>query len=121
RQTHELSPSHEPVASYTPEKDVADRELAAVLARAIDALPEGFREVFMLRVVQRLDVEETARSLDLREGTVKTRLHRARRMLRAELEQAVELSLSDVHRFLGERCDRVVAGVLARITGEVRS
>lgn len=116
RPTLDLEASTEPVASRTPESALADREMVTLLSGAIDRLPEPFRVVFMLRVVQRMDVAETAACLDLAEATVKTRLHRARRMLREELEQAMELGLPEVHAFLGERCDRVVAQVLARLT-----
>ena len=115
RPTLDIDTAAEPVASHTPESAVAGREMATLLSGAIDRLPEPFRLVFMLRVVQRMDVAETAACLDLAETTVKTRLHRARKMLREELEQAMELGLPEVHAFLGERCDRVVSRVLARL------
>jgi RNA polymerase sigma-70 factor (ECF subfamily) len=108
----ELAPLSRP---DNPEQLAATRELARLLEGAIDTLPEGFRTVFMLRVVERLGVAETAACLEIPEETVKTRLHRARRLLQRELERHTDDALSEVHRFLGDRCNRTVAGVLARL------
>lgn len=99
----------------SPEEQAQDGEHRRLLARTIDALPEHFRTVFVLRQVQELSVEETARCLDLKEETVKTRLHRARALLRRALLEELEPSLGDVLPFEAPRCDRVVAAVLARI------
>lgn len=115
RPTRAMDETVEGVANGTPESTLVGRELVGVLAGAIDRLPEGYRLVFMLRVVQRMSVAETAACLDLAENTVKTRLHRARLLLRGDLEQAMELGLAEVHEFLGERCDRVVSRVLERL------
>jgi RNA polymerase sigma-70 factor (ECF subfamily) len=60
-------------------------------------------------------VEETARCLDLREETVKTRLHRARALLRRTLLQQLEPVAVRALPFHAPRCDRVVALVLAQI------
>lgn len=105
----------QPPTTLDPEKVAGDRELARVLEHAIDELPEAFRTVFVLRVVERLDVAETAACLGIADATVKTRLHRARALLRRTLEQHAEEALVEVHRFLGLRCDRVVARVLAEL------
>jgi RNA polymerase sigma-70 factor (ECF subfamily) len=98
-----------------PEQIVSTRELAHVLEGALDNLPEAFRTVFVLRMVERLDVAETSACLEIPEETVKTRLHRARQLIRSELLRQTDGALTEVHRFLGSRCDRVVAGVLARM------
>ena len=87
----------------------------ALLEHAIDALPEHFRVVFVMRVVQGLDVRETAESLDLNATTVRTRLFRAQRHLRSELTRRLREESSDIFDFGAERCDRVVAYVLARL------
>ena len=71
--------------------------------------------VFMLRVVEGLDVRETAECLDLNETTVRTRLHRAHSLLRAGLTRALEGEHDGIFDFGGERCDRIAAAVLAQL------
>jgi RNA polymerase sigma-70 factor (ECF subfamily) len=71
----------------TDEMDPAERrELGQLLSRAIDALPEAYRNVLLLRDIEELDTEETARAMGISPGAVKTRLHRARQALRGLLE-----------------------------------
>jgi RNA polymerase sigma-70 factor (ECF subfamily) len=98
-----------------PERAVADRELARVLEGAIDRLPDIYRAVLMLRQIDGLGVAETAAVLEVAEEVVKTRLHRARALLRAELEERIGAQLDDTYAFGAQRCDRVVAAVLARL------
>ena len=88
---------------------------AAVLENAIDTLPDGLREIFMLREVEGLNTAQTAQSLDVSEDVVKTRLSRARASLRRELFDRVGATAAQSFTFLRPRCDRVVAAVLARI------
>lgn len=99
----------------TPEQRAEEGEQLRLLARAVDELPEIFRTVVMLRQVQELSVAETARVLDLRPQTVKTRLHRARAMLRQSMLEQLDQTLPRAFPFEAPRCDRVVAAVLARI------
>lgn len=101
--------------SETPEGALMRTELRAVLERKLDALPESFRTVFVLRCVEELSVEETAQVLDVPEATVRTRLFRARAMLRESLARDIDMAERDVFCFGGEHCDRVVAAVLARL------
>lgn len=61
-------------------------EVRSQVRAAIDQLPEGYRTVLLLRDIEELDTEETARALGLSEGAVKTRLHRARQALAGLLE-----------------------------------
>jgi RNA polymerase sigma-70 factor, ECF subfamily len=105
------------VAAQTrsPEENVTDVEHRRLLRRAIDALPEHFRTVFVLRQVQELSIEETAACLDIQPATVKTRLHRARALLRRKLLAEIEPGERDALPFEAPRCDRVVAAVLASI------
>jgi RNA polymerase sigma-70 factor (ECF subfamily) len=104
-----------PGLERSPEQGALDEEHRGILSRAIDALPEHFRMVFVLRQVQELSVEETAACLDLKEETVKTRLHRARALLRRVLAEQLEPALPGLFPFEATRCDRVVAVVLERI------
>jgi RNA polymerase sigma-70 factor (ECF subfamily) len=87
----------------------------ALLEHAIDALPENFRMVFVLRAVEGLDVRETAESLGINPNTVRTRLFRAQRLLRGELARRLQTESSEVFDFGAERCDAVVAGVFEKL------
>jgi len=100
-----------------PETQVADRELADVLETAVEALPPAFRAVFLLREVEGLSTAEAGDCLDIAQETVKTRLHRARGMLRRSLDQRLGESARATFQFGSARCDRVVAAVLATIAG----
>jgi RNA polymerase sigma-70 factor (ECF subfamily) len=102
-------------ASTTPEDDAASIELRRTLEGAIDELPEPYRIVFMLREVQQLDVAETAASMEISEENVKVRLHRAKAMLRERLYARAERGATGAYPFLGARCDRIVARVLAAL------
>jgi RNA polymerase sigma-70 factor (ECF subfamily) len=83
----------------------------AALQNAIAALPLRFRAVFMLREVECLSIEDTAAYLGIPVATVKTRDHRARLLLRAELGTDFDGYSADVFEFLRERCDRIVERV----------
>ena len=91
------------------------REMRRLIERNIDALPEGYRTVFMLREVEDLTVEETAAALDIPAATVRTRLFRAKARLRESLAQQMDVATQDAFGFDGERCDRIVRTVLDRI------
>jgi RNA polymerase sigma-70 factor (ECF subfamily) len=98
-----------------PERLAFAHELGALIEAAVDRLPDGAREVFMLRTVEGMSTEEVATALDVSIAVVKTRLSRARAMLRRELASQADDAAANAFRFLRPRCDRVVAGVLARI------
>jgi RNA polymerase sigma-70 factor (ECF subfamily) len=98
-----------------PEHQAIARELGALLEKAVDALPDGNREVFMLREIEGLSTAETAECLGVSEDVVKTRLSRARAALRADLFQRAGVAAANAFRFERPRCDRVVAAVMERI------
>ena len=98
-----------------PERQAFGRELHHVLEQAIDRLPNGSREVFMMRDIEGLNTAETAACLDISEDAVKARLSRARAMLRRDITTRFGTVAPETFRFLRPRCDRVVAAVLARI------
>jgi len=102
-------------AADDPEKSMAQREIQHVVEGAIDELPEPFRIVFITRVVEGMNVEETAEILDLKPETVKTRLHRARAMLRDNVEKKIGPVIMDAFPFAGRRCDRLTDAVLKRL------
>lgn len=99
----------------SPERQAFSSELRALLEAAIDGLPDGAREVFTLREVEGLTTADVAQALGVSDDVVKTRLSRARAALRRDLLDRAGAALPDAFRFERPRCDRVVAGVLARI------
>ena len=99
----------------TPEDLAMREELRRLLEVRIDHLPDDFRSVFMLRAVEELSIEETAQCLQISPALVKTRLFRARQMLRLALLRDVKTGLQDSFAFEGGRCDRMVASVLRAI------
>lgn len=110
-EVREMTPNHAP----TPESAASTAELRRLLEAHIDRLPELYREVFVLRGIEELDVEETAAVLGLPEATVRTRFFRARHVLREGLAKDIDFALNDAFSFAGDRCDRIVAGVLGRL------
>jgi RNA polymerase sigma-70 factor, ECF subfamily len=99
----------------SPETDAATSETRRLLESAIEALPEAYRTIVVLREVEEMSVAETAASLGLTEGVVKTRLHRAHAMLRKELYSRAQGRATDLYQFHAVRCDRVVKAVFERI------
>lgn len=99
----------------TPEQSASDGEMRGVLERAIGALPDDFRTVFMLRAVEEMSGVETAECLGIPEDTVKTRFHRARNRLQEILLAELEPKVTATFDFAAPRCDRVVAAVFRRL------
>jgi RNA polymerase sigma-70 factor, ECF subfamily len=98
-----------------PDRAAMRSEVRALMEACIDALPEAFRTVFMLRAVEEMSVEEVPAALGLPEATVRTRFFRARGLLREGLARDIDHALADAFSFEGARCDRIVAGVMARL------
>lgn len=99
-----------------PEQIASKAELGHLLEEALLALPDQFRSVVVLRDVEEMSTAETASALDLTEENVKVRLHRARALLRGWLFERVGANAKQAFPFMGERCDRVVREVFARLT-----
>ena len=111
-----LSGTEEPMdTAERPEQAAGRGELRRLLEARIDRLPEDFRAVFVLRALEDLSVEETAHALGIPEATVRSRFFRARGLLREALAREIDLAIEDAFAFAGERCDRIVAGVLAKL------
>ena len=98
-----------------PERQAYAQELTRVLEAAVDTLPETYRMVFMLRDIEGLSTSETGEGLGLGEEAVKTRLHRARAMIRRAVTARIGDVAAGTFQFHAPRCDRVVAAVFARI------
>ena len=103
------------VTSDDPERTMAQREILQLVERATDNLPEIFRIVFITRVIEGMSVEETADLLGLRPETVKTRLHRARRLVREQLDKKIGPVLMEAFPFAGRRCERMTNAVMQRL------
>src|SRR4030095_2911765 len=112
-----LAIEHTAAPGVDPEHAMYGHELKQVLESLVDALPDPFRVVFVMREVEGLSTEETAASLSINEDTVKTRLHRAKRLLRDQLDRRLGPAAADIYPFHLSRCDRVLAGVMAAIRG----
>ena len=104
-------------ARPTPEHQAYAAELRVLLESSIDALPEGYRLVFVCRDVEGLTTAETADALELGEEAIKTRLHRAREMLRRELLTRAGAATSEAFSFYRPRCDALVRRVLDALAG----
>ena len=103
--------------SKTPESAAERSEVRKLLEKRIDALPDAYRPVFMLRAVEEMSVEEVAEVLHIPAATVRTRFFRARSLLRESLASEIDNAYQDAFGFAGARCDRIVANVMARIKG----
>jgi RNA polymerase sigma-70 factor (ECF subfamily) len=101
--------------SEDPAAGTARAQIRRLIEHAIDELPAPFRIVFVMREIEGCSVEETATQLKLRAETVKTRLHRTRRLLRTALVGTLAATLNDAFPFLGQRCERMTETVLHRV------
>jgi len=97
----------------TPLYGLMNKELKAVLEKAVSGLPEKYRVVFVMREVEGMSTSETMEALDLRESNVKIRLNRAKEMLRTELYSYWQPN--QIMEFNLVRCDVVVNNVMAQI------
>jgi RNA polymerase sigma-70 factor (ECF subfamily) len=104
-----------------PERQAYAQELNRLLEAAVDTLPENYRIVFILRDIEGLSTSETGEGLGLGEEAVKTRLHRARVMIRRTVTARLGATAAGAFHFHAPRCDRVVAGVFAAIVSSPSS
>jgi len=99
----------------SPEQLAARKDFRRVLETAIDGLPDVYRLASIFRGVEEMTVAETAALLEVEPATVKTRYHRARKLLQQHLSGIMDETTAEVFPFAGERCDRIVAGVYKRL------
>lgn len=105
-------------ADPNPEENTLRNETVSLLEQSIDALPEIYRSVFVLRNVEQLSTAETASSLDLSEEAVRIRLMRARQLLQQQLLHRAGATSAQAFQFLGTRCDRMVDRVFERLVSQ---
>ncbi|CDX21835.1 RNA polymerase sigma factor [Mesorhizobium plurifarium] len=98
-----------------PERTMAQRQILGLVERATDSLPDVYRTVFVARVIEGLSIEETADLLGVKPETVKTRLHRARALVRKALDDEIGPVLLDAFPFAGRRCERLTQAVMRRL------
>jgi RNA polymerase sigma-70 factor, ECF subfamily len=98
-----------------PERTMAQRQILQLVEKATDDLPEAYRLVFVTRVIEGMSVEETAELLGIKPETVKTRLHRARQLVRVQLTKRIGPVLMDAFPFAGRRCERMTDAVMKRL------
>ncbi|CAM5502521.1 Sigma-24 OS=Afipia felis OX=1035 GN=rpoE_1 PE=3 SV=1 [Afipia felis] len=102
-------------ARTDPERTVAQRELLRLVEQATDELPDAYRTVFVTRVIEGMSVEDTAALLGIRTEVVKTRLHRARKLVRDHLDREIGPVMLDAFPFAGKRCERMTDNVMRRL------
>lgn len=95
-----------------PQENAERIQMRRVLEGHIDALPDGYRAVFVLRAVEEFSVEETAAALAIPQATVRSRYFRARGLLRSWMAGDLDAPPSDAFAFAGTRCERIVRRVL---------
>jgi RNA polymerase sigma-70 factor, ECF subfamily len=98
-----------------PERTMAQRQILQLVEQATDNMPETFRLVFVTRVIEGMSVEETSELLGIKPETVKTRLHRARQLVRDQLDEQIGPVLMDAFPFAGRRCERMTEAVMKRL------
>ncbi|MER8533175.1 RNA polymerase sigma factor [Mesorhizobium sp. M1005] len=97
------------------ERTVAQRQILSLVEQATDRLPPAYRVVLIARAIEGLSNDETAELLGVRPETVRTRLHRARRLLRQELDEQIGPVLLNAFPFKGRRCERLIDTVIDRL------
>lgn len=102
-------------ATEQPERAALRAETRRLIEDKINRLPDAFRTVFVLRAIEEMTVTEAAACLDIPEATVRTRYFRAKSLLREALAREIDFCLGEAFSFAGDRCDRIVAGVLRRL------
>jgi RNA polymerase sigma-70 factor (ECF subfamily) len=99
----------------SPEYEASTAEIRRLLEQEVDALPEDYRTIFMLRDVEDIEVAEVADILEISQANVKTRLHRAHALLRKRLFLRTGARSREAFLFHARRCDRIVKAVSARL------
>ncbi len=101
------------ISFMNPESNTIYKESKAFIENAIDALPDKYKIVFMLKEVEGMEIAEISKGLDLSNSNVKVRLHRARNMMKDYLLKTT--NTQDIFEFGNSKCDRIVENVMIRI------
>jgi RNA polymerase sigma-70 factor (ECF subfamily) len=111
----EIIPFPSSAPNDDPERTMAQRQILHLVEQATDTLPEVYRVVFVTRVIEGMSIEETAALLRIKPETVKTRLHRARRLVQEQINKQIGPVLMDAFPFAGRRCERLTESVMKRL------
>jgi RNA polymerase sigma-70 factor (ECF subfamily) len=111
----EIIPFPSSARNDDPERTMAQRQILHLVEQATDTLPEVYRVVFVTRVIEGMSIEETAALLRIKPETVKTRLHRARRLVQEQINKQIGPVLMDAFPFAGRRCERLTESVMNRL------
>ncbi|MEE9447534.1 MAG: RNA polymerase sigma factor [Arenicellales bacterium] len=101
--------------SPSPESCLENKELRGLINHVVDQLPVDFRSVFVLREIEQMSIKETAEILDIKPQTVKTRLFRAKGLLRTQIQATLEQAGLRAYEVGGDHCDAIVQNVLSRL------
>jgi RNA polymerase sigma-70 factor (ECF subfamily) len=110
-----IESSESGAAQSRPDREVANQQLGKLLEVCIDELPVEFRTVFVMRSIEGCSTRATADILEIKEATVKTRLHRAKKLLQDRVSACSDIAATTVHEFAGHRCDTIVRNVLSHL------
>jgi len=113
--THGSENLHLVAPADTPDRTVENEQLKKLIDLKVDELPENFRIVFVLRAIEQLSVNETAEILGINSDTVKTRYFRAKRLMRKNIQNYLNIAGVTVYEFGGEHCDKIVHNVMSKI------
>lgn len=111
----DIVPFPNAASTEDPERSLAQRQILRLVEEATDALPDAFRLVFTARVIEAMSVEETAVLLGIKPETVRSRLHRARQLLRQHIDRKIGPVLMNAFPFAGRRCERLTTAVMSRL------
>lgn len=101
--------------SDLPNSKLARSELSKFLKAAVRRLPDQYRTVFILRDIEEMSIAETSDAMTIPPATIKTRLFRARRLLRKEIEAEFGDVFDDTITFAGADCEAMTTRIVESI------
>lgn len=100
-------------SNISPETATIHKESTFFIEKAIDSLPSKYKIIYMLKEIEGMDISEISKTLNLTNGNVKVRLHRAKNMMKDYIFEAT--NTETLFEFGNSKCDRVVKNVMVRI------
>lgn len=97
----------------SPENRAIRKDLKHLLEKTVNRLAPRYRAVYIMREIEEMNTSETADCLNISRANVKIRLHRAKQMIREDLERSV--ADTEIFNFRGSRCDLMVYRVMCAI------
>lgn len=100
-------------SSHNPELQFITNENKTQIEQIIDSLPDKYRQVFILSVVERLSYEEIATFMDIEATNIRMRVSRAKEMLRKKIAENAQYEL--LYTIGGDRCARITSSTLSKL------